>query len=48
MLCCCYFRWDQEPAVVNAFYNPNTNDIGKQNLKIADTRTPEIKNVPKR
>ena len=22
------FRWDQEPAVVNAFYNPNTNDIG--------------------
>ena len=23
-------RWEQDPAVVNAFYNPNTNDIGKQ------------------
>lgn len=22
-------RWEQDPAVVNAFYNPNTNDIGK-------------------
>ena len=22
-----YCRWEQDPAVVNAFYNPNTNDI---------------------
>lgn len=22
-------RWEQHPAVVNAFYNPNTNDIGE-------------------
>ncbi|WAR15415.1 NEP-like protein [Mya arenaria] len=22
--------WEQDPAVVNAFYNPNTNDIGRQ------------------
>ena len=22
-------RWEQHPAIVNAFYNPNTNDIGK-------------------
>lgn len=22
-------RWQQDPAVVNAFYNPNMNDIGK-------------------
>ena len=23
-------KWATEPAVVNAFYNPNKNDIGKQ------------------
>lgn len=23
-------RWEQDPAVVNAFYNPNTNDIGNR------------------
>lgn len=22
-------KWATEPAVVNAFYNPNRNDIGK-------------------
>lgn len=22
-------KWSTEPAVVNAFYNPNKNDIGK-------------------
>lgn len=22
-------KWATEPAVVNAFYNPNKNDIGK-------------------
>lgn len=22
-------KWTTEPAVVNAFYNPNKNDIGK-------------------
>lgn len=25
-----YYRWEQEPAVVNAFYNSNSNDIGKR------------------
>lgn len=25
-------KWSTEPAVVNAFYNPNKNDIGKFNL----------------
>jgi len=24
-----YCRWEQHPAIVNAFYNPNTNDIGE-------------------
>jgi membrane metallo-endopeptidase-like protein 1 len=24
-------KWSTEPAVVNAFYNPNKNDIGEQN-----------------
>jgi membrane metallo-endopeptidase-like protein 1 len=23
-------KWSTEPAVVNAFYNPNKNDIGEQ------------------
>lgn len=23
-------KWTTEPAVVNAFYNPNKNDIGKR------------------
>ena len=23
-------KWSTEPAVVNAFYNPNKNDIGKE------------------
>lgn len=23
-------KWATEPAVVNAFYNPNKNDIGRQ------------------
>lgn len=22
-------KWSTEPAIVNAFYNPNKNDIGK-------------------
>lgn len=26
-------KWATEPAVVNAFYNPNKNDIGRKNLK---------------
>ena len=26
---CLLCRWHQDPAVVNAFYNPNMNDIGK-------------------
>ena len=26
-------KWATEPAVVNAFYNPNKNDIGKSLLK---------------
>ena len=25
-------KWATEPAVVNAFYNPNKNDIGKSYL----------------
>lgn len=25
-------KWSTEPAVVNAFYNPNKNDIGEFNL----------------
>ena len=25
-------RWEQDPAVVNAFYNPNMNDIGRKGL----------------
>lgn len=25
-------KWSTEPAVVNAFYNPNKNDIGKTNI----------------
>ena len=25
-------KWATEPAVVNAFYNPNKNDIGKSNF----------------
>lgn len=24
-------KWSTEPAIVNAFYNPNKNDIGKKN-----------------
>lgn len=27
-------KWSTEPAVVNAFYNPNKNHIGKLNLYI--------------
>jgi len=27
-------KWSTEPAVVNAFYNPNKNHIGKFNLHI--------------
>lgn len=27
-------KWTTEPAVVNAFYNPNKNDIGKFYLKL--------------
>ena len=27
-------KWATEPAVVNAFYNPNKNDIGKKNQYI--------------
>lgn len=26
-------KWTTEPAVVNAFYNPNKNDIGKNFMK---------------
>lgn len=26
-------KWSTEPAVVNAFYNPNNNDIGKCPVK---------------
>lgn len=29
-------KWTTEPAVVNAFYNPNKNDIGKRSFQ-ADT-----------
>lgn len=25
-------KWTTEPAVVNAFYNPNKNDIGARHL----------------
>lgn len=25
-------KWSTEPAVVNAFYNPNKNDIGESQL----------------
>jgi len=25
-------KWSTEPAVVNAFYNPNKNDIGKYSI----------------
>ena len=32
------FRWDQEPAVVNAFYNPNTNDIGTLQISLSSTK----------
>lgn len=27
-------KWSTEPAVVNAFYNPNNNDIGNGNFII--------------
>ena len=28
-------KWGTEPAVVNAFYNPNKNDIGIYNRKFS-------------
>jgi membrane metallo-endopeptidase-like protein 1 len=27
-------KWSTEPAVVNAFYNPNKNDIGKRGWSV--------------
>ena len=27
-------KWTTEPAVVNAFYNPNKNDIGKHHCDL--------------
>ena len=36
LYCLFYNRWDQDPAVVNAFYNPNTNDIGKSEVIVSN------------
>lgn len=35
-------KWATEPAVVNAFYNPNKNDIGKLFLYYLILRSIEI------
>lgn len=40
-----YYRWEQEPAVVNAFYNSNSNDIGKRFIDGSQFLTNILRNM---